>query len=121
PLGWRFFFWFPPLYCGVGESLRIDASCGLGGGAGRTACRCCAPVPLAVSGYGRTLNSPGDWSPGPITSVGCKQQSACIPYSDTARGKQSDSPRVPTHAARGSDSAIQFISSSLVNSQTNGR
>src|SRR5690606_2098671 len=58
-------FLFPPLYCGVGGGPRIDASCGLGGGVGRTACRCCAPVSLAVSGYGRTLNSPGDWSPGP--------------------------------------------------------
>lgn len=61
-------------------------------GVGLTTCRCCASVPLSILISGRPVNSPGDWSPGPITSVGLKQHRACIPDIRTACGKQSESP-----------------------------
>ena len=61
--------------------------------AGLIACRCYAPVPLSSNCYGRDLNSPGTWSPGPSTNARLKQQVACIPTQSLARGKPSESPR----------------------------
>lgn len=55
-------------------------------------CRRYASVPLAIGGYGRALNLPGDVSPGHITSVGRGQKGACTPYPPIARGKNSESP-----------------------------
>lgn len=72
---------------------------------GRTTCRRLAPVPLSKSPSGRSLNSPSNWSPGPITSVGLKQQTACIPDGDFDCGKSSDSPQHPVPVPRAANSS----------------
>ncbi len=59
---------------------------------GLTTCRCCAPVPWSVFGYGRALNSRGVLSTGQDTSAPLKQKGACTPYPNTACGKQSEPP-----------------------------
>ncbi len=64
-------------------------------GSGLSVCRCCAPVPLSEDSYGRILNSPGTWSPGPSTSFRLKQQDACTPTLSPDRGKPSDPPAPP--------------------------
>gem|GEM_PF-6903532 len=55
--------WETPLVCGPGCR-------------GLSACRCCAPVPLAEDRVGRILNSHDGLSPGQTISVVLKQQDA---------------------------------------------